>query len=165
MKPRHRARGVNFSSSPETAGLSSSGAFRIEARAGHAWFARSEASRLPAARHSEMLPALRKAELILANQGRAIARRARRVPSEAIVALGAALGTQKAEHRLDRRPGAVANDNSNRVDPKTRMLLREIVFLIIFGATLAGTYYLGRMHGFHNVIVVPDSKSQTNRLA
>ena len=147
-------------------GEGSSRAFRIDVRFGHAWFARSERARLPAQRGPELLPALRRAELILASQGRAIARRATRIPTDAIVALGAALSPPVRAMPLAAPAGASlpsdtsgANDNAAKVVRNKKALLREIVFLLIFGATLAGTYYLGRLHAFYKVIEVPEPRS------
>lgn len=167
MKPRHRAFGEaqrGTRSQPGDAHFSSS--FNIDARIGHAWFARSGRPKLPVKRGPDMLPALRRAELVLADQGRAIARRARRIPADAIVAMGAPLSPAGppvgvAGGTPDR---GIANDNAVLFSPRARTLLREVLFLLIFGATLAGTYYLGRLHAYHNVIVVPDRMTGTGRI-
>lgn len=150
---------------PEGAGGSSS-SFSVDARIGHAWFARP-AKAPPPRRGAEMLPALRRAELVLAGQGRAIARRATRIPAEAIVGLGARLS---AAPRPEPSPalaagpagGDSANDNVARSAGRT--VLREVFFLLVFGATLAGTYYLGRLHGMQNIIVVPEPGSRADKI-
>ena len=65
----------------------------------------------------------------------------------------------------DRKAKAsVANDNKPLLSPKARTVLREMLFLLLFGATLAGTYYVGRLHAFHNVIVVPDTAIKGGRI-
>ena len=108
-----------------------------------------------------MLPALRKAELILAGQGRAIARRATRVPAEAIVQLGSALSAAGDRRRAATPAEAAANDNAGA---RAGTALREIAFLLIFCATLAGTYFLGRAHASATVISVPDSVSGATKV-
>lgn len=164
MTARHRRAG-DASVEAGAEGVGAFGSFRIDARIGHAWFARPQTTSLPAERAPETLPVLRRAELVLASQGRAIARRATRVPAEAIVALGAALSSEpkKAAFAGPAVPRG-ANDNQAYLSGRARMLLREVLFLVIFGATLAGTYYLGRLHAFHNVIVVPESSAGANRI-
>jgi hypothetical protein len=163
MKPWQRSEETQARAN-EFAGASHDPSFRVDARLGYAWFARSAEAKRPVERVPETLPALRRAELVLASQGRAIARRATRIPADAIVALGAALspGTKRAP--AGSGMGQVANDNGPYLSPRARTLLREAFFLLIFGATLAGTYYLGRMHAFHNVIVVPDSVAHGHRV-
>ena len=168
MRLRRPAKGTDRLSSQHESGRSSSNPFRIDARIGHAWFARSDRPEASGERSSDLLPALRRAELALAQQGRAIARRAIRVPAEAIVAVGAALSsppraTVETVAAAPDRTRAVANDNV-LLGARSRTVLREVLFLLIFGATLAGTYYLGRMHAFYNVIVVPDASVRTNRV-
>lgn len=139
--------------------------FQIDARIGHAWFARPDAAKVSVEPRQETLPALRQAELALSHQGRAVARRPRRVPSDAIVSLGATLASARRESgEPSAGMGSVANDNVPYLSSRTRTLLREITFLAIFVATLAGTYYLGRTHSFHNVIVVPDAGQRANRI-
>lgn len=164
MRPRgHAAGNVAFPADAQSAGKSH-GAFRVDIRLGHAWFARSGKTKLPATRGPEILPVLRRAELVLANQGRAIARRVTRIPADAIVALGAALSSaspRSAPASMSRVAAAVpaadiANDNKAQIVRKRGALLREVMFLLLFGATLAGTYYLGRMHAFQKIIVVPE---------
>ncbi|HMO28495.1 hypothetical protein [Enterovirga sp.] len=114
-----------------------------------------------------MLPALRRAELVLAGQGRAIARRATRIPAEAVVGLGAALSAPSAREPTPvLAAGAAGRDiaNDNLAASGGRTLLREVLFLLVFGATLAGTYYLGRLHGTQNVIVVPEPASRADKV-
>lgn len=167
MKLRHRTvAGGQASADAAGHGRFPSGYFQIDARMGHAWFARPDEAKVPVERSPETLPVLRRAELVLASQGRAIARRARRVPAEAIVSLGASLASAR---RDTAEPAAsamasVANDNVAYLDPRTRTLLREAAFLLMFGVTLAGTYYLGRQHAVSNVIVVPDASTRANKV-
>lgn len=156
MKPRCRAAGEpQFPERPD--GTAGSTSFEVDARIGHAWFARPEVPKMTGEKGSGRMPALRKAELILAKQGRAIARRATRVPVDAIVKLGAALSPPPRKRRPLKPVGAsvkqAANDNSGL---NNMTILREIAFLLIFGATLAGTYFLGRAHASHTVISVPE---------
>lgn len=150
----------------EGAGGSSS-SFSVDARIGHAWFARPEKAPLPVKRGAEMLPALRRAELVLAGQGRAIARRATRIPAEAIVGLGARLSAApRPEPSSALAAGTAGGDSANDNVARSvgRTLLREVFFLLVFGATLAGTYYLGRLHGMQNIIVVPEPGSRADKI-
>ena len=135
--------------------------FRIDGWFGHAWFARREEKPREEARQT--LPALRQAELILSGKGRSVARRPTRIPADAIVGIGKK--PSPVRHAPDREAKSdVANDNQRSLSLRLRNLLREVFFLIAFGATLAGTYYLGRMHAFHNVIVVPETPAKGNRI-
>jgi hypothetical protein len=60
----------------------------------------------------------------------------------------------------DPRRGAEANDNDVPAHrERARSVLREVVLLVIFALTLAGTYYLGSLNAAHNVIVVPGPSS------
>jgi hypothetical protein len=139
------------------------GLFRLDGWLGHAWFARPSEAPQPRAEAKQTLPALRRAELILSGKGRAVARRATRIPADAIVGIGAkASPLRRAEDR--KAKASVANDNQRRLSPKVRTFLREMLFLLLFGATLAGTYYVGRLHAFQNVIVVPDTAIKGGRI-
>lgn len=161
MQPRpHTADGSDLAAGiglPDHRGL-----FRLDGRLGHAWFARP-AEAPPRAEAKQTLPALRRAELILSGKGRAVARRATRIPADAIVGIGSkASPLRRAEDR--KAKANVANDNQRRLSPKVRTFLREMLFLLLFGATLAGTYYVGRLHAFQNVIVVPDTAIKGGRI-
>lgn len=104
-------------------------------------------------------PAMRQAELLLAGQNRQVGSRPVRVPGDAFVPIGTRLLPSPSASRLMlAAPGA--NDNAVPARPgSARPLLREALFLLILAATLAGTYWIGRLNAAQNVIVVPGPSS------
>ena len=101
-------------------------------------------------------PALRQAELALSGQDRAIARRPLRIPAGDTVACG----SDRSRTASLRSGGPTeANDNAASSQPKfgrIRTMAREVLFMALFAATLAGVYHLGRLHSVQNVIILPD---------
>lgn len=121
-------------------------------------------ARVPATRHeAAQPPALGRAELLLAGQGRKVGSRPLRVPQDAFVPVApnpfTALPGRKWPALAAPSPATGANDNAEAAPSRRRTVLRELVFLLIFAATLAGTYYIGRMNAATNVIVVPGPSS------
>lgn len=116
--------------------------------------------RIVAKRPSGSLLILRKTELALSGQARDVPRRSLRVPLAAIVHVTAKAAPTEVLRLAApaRRPDAAADAPVASPPRRGRaaLLLREAVTLALFVATLAGMYYLGRTHGFQNVIIVPE---------
>ncbi|TDR94437.1 hypothetical protein [Enterovirga rhinocerotis] len=138
--------------------------FEVEARAGHAWFARREKPREPVERRSANVPALRQAELVLSGTSRAVARRMVRIPADSIVSVSGSGLRQSFLPAETAAPRRCANDNVAGDGRRVPTWLREMLFLAIFVATLAGTYYLGRQHAAENVIIVPETSERMHRI-
>jgi hypothetical protein len=132
----------------------------VEARIGHAWFAGAEIVSRGGRARSPILPAIRRTDLAEIRQSRPLRRRPRRIPTDAVVMIDpGSVPAPPADTRSSN-----ANDNQPYLPPKVRSVLREMIFLTIFILTLAGTYYVGRTHGFHRVIWVPDVQSHKNQV-
>lgn len=110
-----------------------------------------------------LLPAFREAELILARQGRHVGSRPVRVPQDAFVPIQPRLLPAPSAPRLmldPPKPVPSANDNASPEPAQTgRPLLREVLFLLMLAATLAGTFWIGRLNAAQNIIVVPGPSS------
>lgn len=108
------------------------------------------------------LPVLRRAELALAGQERHLARRTVKVPEDAFVTVRSGPAALAGPLRLSAPIPVRTQDRSDRIvvrgawRPKMSRILRELVMLLLLAATLAGTFYLGRVYAFQNVIVLPD---------
>lgn len=86
-------------------------------------------------------------------------REARRsVPSSAFVSIGRRAGAFL-PHMQSRKgtPGRSANDNV--AAGERRSVWRDLFFLMILAATVAGAFWSGRVHGLQKVIVVPAPSS------
>ena len=81
----------------------------------------------------------------------------RRVPADAFVSVGPArprlTGPKLIWSKL--RPVATANDNT----PGRRSVWRDVFFLALLFATVAGAFWSGRVQGTQRVIVVPAPSS------
>ena len=140
---------------------------------GHGWFARPHTA-VPSLRASGPVPVLRKAELALASQGRAVARRAVRVPADAFVAVRTRPALAAPVRPLALPPastgsgpvpaGAGAVLAPSRGSRILRIVLREAIAFALLAATLAAVYYAGRLHALQNVIVVPEPWSDRTQL-
>ena len=142
--------------------------FQVEARDAHAWFARSAPSRQVARlRTPSAVPALREAEGLLAIRARPIARRATRIPADAVVPVRS--GRPASTVLLLTGPTqATANDNASAKTTAPsfrRAVYRQIFFLLVLAATLAGTFYIGRVNGFQKIIEVPEPAGRHSSIA
>jgi hypothetical protein len=79
----------------------------------------------------------------------------RRVPGSAFVSIGSRRRGGIPVYPIRPLPRCFANDNA----PDKRALWRDLVFLMILAATVAGAFWSGRMHGYQKVIVVPAPSS------
>ncbi|WP_375458233.1 hypothetical protein [uncultured Enterovirga sp.] len=103
---------------------------------------------------------------MLARQDTKFGSRQVRVPLDAFVPIAPRMlpPPSRAQLMLE-GPAEGANDNASPLPvPATRSLLREIIFLLIFAATLAGTYYIGRLTSAVTVISVPGPTSDHSRV-
>lgn len=128
----------------------------------------------------EMLPALRRAEAVLGGQERGVGRRPVRVPLDAVVGVRTrpALPAPPPTLRLGASPSSGVTREAERSAPtandngppqvvtrsRVRAVLRELAALALLAVTLAAVYYVGRMHAFQNVIVVPEPWSTRSML-
>lgn len=150
---------------------SSSMMFQVEGQSHNAWFARSDPGG-PLAR-SEVgwpVPALRNAERALVQLGKAVRRRPVRVPADALAPIGSRLlpPIERPLLLTSPLPTDTANDNATPAAAEAssrRSIYRDLFFLFVLAATLVGTFYVGRLNAFQNVIVVPETWSQHSRLA
>lgn len=76
----------------------------------------------------------------------------KRVPSAAFVSIGWRLGS--AVPQLPALRSRFANDNVSA--GKERSVWRDLFFLVILAATVAGAFWSGRIQGYQKVIVVPE---------
>ena len=87
------------------------------------------------------------------------ARRVSRIPSTAIVPVGRRLLSPVVARSV---PASLANDNPPPGPAAARArgsVARQMFFLAVLLATIAGAYLNGRQHGFRRVIMVPDPLS------
>ena len=83
----------------------------------------------------------------------------RRVPASAIVSIGARATAPVPRHRA-RLGFFVRSANDNKAPAgERRGVLRDIFFLMILAATVAGAFWSGRVHAIQKVIVVPGPSS------
>lgn len=133
----------------------------------HAPALAGSSGRIVAKRPAGSLLVLRRAEIALSGQARDVPRRPVRVPLAAIVHVTSRAAPDRVLRLAApaRRPDVAASAPS---PPPRRgrvaLAMREAVTLALFVATLAGMYYLGRTHGFQNVIIVPEPWSRHSAL-
>ena len=77
----------------------------------------------------------------------------KKVPSTAFVSIGRTAGAPAPKRRVKSRS---ANDN---MSAEQRSVWRDLFFLAILAATVAGAFWSGRVHGLQKVIVVPGPSS------
>lgn len=147
---------------------------RLEGR-GHGWFVRQDAV-VPVVRPGSLPAVLRRTEMALADAARPVGRRAVRIPAGSIVVVRSrpALAPPARLAMLPPPSGSAApphvpgaNDNGLASSPRRRLVrivLREMMALTLLAATLAAVYYVGRMHAFQNVIVVPEPWSDRSAI-
>lgn len=76
------------------------------------------------------------------------------LPASVFVSIGRpAPAVAEGGRRFARRGSA--NDNVARPETPARSVWRDLFFLAILAATVAGAFWSGRVHGLQNVIVVP----------
>jgi hypothetical protein len=84
---------------------------------------------------------------------------AKRVPAHAFVSIGRRGKGPLPRHR-SRNAIVARSANDNDAKPgDTRSVVRDLIFLMILAATVAGAFWSGRMHGYQKVIVVPGPSS------
>lgn len=86
----------------------------------------------------------------------------RPVPVSAFVSIGRMAGTAEVSGTipLRRARSASANDNVAAFGAASgKSIWRELFFLAVLVATLAGAFWTGRVHGFQKIIVVPGPSS------
>lgn len=76
----------------------------------------------------------------------------RRVPNSAFVSIGWRLGS--AVPRIPALRSRFANDNVST--GRGRSMWRDLFFLAVLAATVAGAFWSGRIQGYQKVIVVPE---------
>lgn len=79
----------------------------------------------------------------------------KRVPPEAFVTVG--MGSGVARRRFTTRLPRSANDNA--APQRKGGVWRDLFFLAVLAATVAGAFWSGRVHGLQKVIVVPGPSS------
>ncbi|NNM73313.1 hypothetical protein [Enterovirga aerilata] len=107
----------------------------------------------PAAGAVRSLPGAGEGERVLRIPGAV-----RRVPVSAFVSIGRRASSPVPSHRAGRQvSGRSANDNAPAGE--RRSVWRDLFFLAVLFATVAGAFWSGRVHGLQKVIVVPGPSS------
>ena len=82
----------------------------------------------------------------------------KRVPASAFVSIGYRRRAPVPGYPANRTLSRSANDNHTPVGDR-RSIWRDLFFLVVLGATVAGAFWSGRLHGYQKVIVVPGPSS------